>query len=1048
MINLKVHSCFDFLNSNIKVDDLLEKISSDGQQFVALTDFNRMHAVYNILQQAPKYKVKALIGMEIKIDDGLEGTPVILLAKNDQGYRELIRLSAMLSYRSISHTPLKYLIENIVNCIAVAKTGAGIEMIKALDIADDDKYQSHTVEEDTFTKVYAETSYYLDTDDLPAVKVLNAIRDNKRLDVHETREQKGGAFVKIFDDLTKEERTYLEDNRQLAEKCEVSLPKTENVLPRFPHEDNHDSKEYLWQLLTERLSEVTDGTEKYLARLKHEYDIIIEMGYEDYFLIVQDAVNYAKNEGVYVGPGRGSSSASLVSYLLNITEIDPLQYNLLFERFLNPERVTMPDIDIDFEDTRRDEIVDYLIGKYGAMNVSHIITYGTLSAKMAARDVGRVLGFTEEELKLMASIIPDGPGVKLEKTFSTDSFLSLSKTDDKYETYADICMKIEGLPRHSSTHAAGVLLSENTLTEVVPVIFPDGHTLSQWTMTEVESAGLLKIDVLGLRNLSLIRYMVNKIRKIDPAFNFKNIPENEPDVYRLLAKGVTLGIFQLESDGIRKVIQDVNPSSFLDLAAVIALYRPGPMKEIPHFIEGKENPEAVKYPHPDLEEILKETYGVIVYQEQIMLIASKIAGYSYAEADILRRAMSKKDRVTLEKERTHFEKGALAKGYGSKLGQFIFNLIMEFADYGFVKSHAIAYSRISYLLAYIKTKYPEIFYSVILTHHFGNDVKIKQVTDEMRQLRIHILPPDINESVWMNTSGNGIRLGLGMIRGITFRTAEAIIQERTNGPFKDIYDLKTRVEGVNLNKKMLRQLIISGALDVFEENRKTMLQSLPLVDSMNAEEYSHDSFLSTLGFSVKKEYQYADDMDPLEMLEGEKEVFGFYISEHPIKLKHKEMQFIPFSLLHQSKRQGEYLLFYENVKVIRTKKGQNMAFAKVSDGFQELEAVIFPKVYFNIHQALSEKMLVTSGRMEERKGQRQLIIEDVTSPEDFLTVYLKSARQVFIRHADKYDLDGVLSNTGVPVLNFINRKEIGKVKLQDLSALLNRIDKEDIRILK
>ncbi len=1046
MINLNVHSCFDFLNSNIKIDELLMKVSQDGQQYVALTDFNRMHGTYSFLQKAPKYDVKPLIGMEIKVADGLNGIPVILIAKNEQGYKELIRLSAMLSYKSIVETPLKYLINNIRQCIAIAKNEAGIEILQSLKIDDSDKYQSHTVGETSFTKVYAEASHYLFSRDLPAIKVLNAIRDNVRLDLSDVPEQDGVAFVKTFDDLDNEEKTYLDHNRDLAEKCSVPLPATENVLPDYPHEDNHDSKKYLWELLTQRLSEISNGDTAYMERLRYEYEIIVQMGYEDYFLIVQDAVNYAKNAGIYVGPGRGSSSASLVSYLLNITEIDPLKYNLLFERFLNPERVTMPDIDVDFEDTRRDEVVDYLIGKYGAMNVSHIITYGTLSAKMAARDVGRVLGFSEEELRLISSLIPDAPGTTLENAFSTDSYRSLQETDDKYKTYAEICMKIEGLPRHSSTHAAGVLLSENPLTDVVPVIFSDGHTLSQWTMTEVESAGLLKIDVLGLRNLSLIRYMVNKIRKINPHFNIKDIPEDEPDVYRLLAKGVTLGIFQLESDGIRKVIQEVDPSGFLELAAVIALYRPGPMKEIPHFIEGKEQPEKVEYPHPDLKEILKETYGVIVYQEQIMLIASKIAGYSYAEADILRRAMSKKDRVTLAKERSHFEKGAEERGYGIELGQSIFNLIMEFADYGFVKSHAIAYSRISYILAYIKTKYPEIFYSVILTHHFGNDVKVKQVTDEIRQLRINILPPDINKSVWMNTSENGIRLGLGMIRGITFRTAEAIINERKNGDFKDVYDLKTRVE-VNLNKKLLRQLIISGALDVFSENRKTMLQSLHLVDSINTEEYSHDSFLSTLGFSVKKEFQYADEMEPMEMLEGEKEVFGFYISEHPIKLKHKEMQYIPFSLLHHAKRHGEYLLFYENVKVIRTKKGQNMAFATVSDGFQEFEAVVFPKVYFNIHPKLSEKMLVTSGRVEERKGRKQLIIEDVTLPETFEAEYLKSARQVYIRNAEKYDLAGVLSNTGIPVLDFTKREALGQVKLQDLSALISIADKEDIRIL-
>ena len=1048
MINLNVHSCFDFLNSSIRIDELLKKVSDDGQHAVALTDFNRMHGVYSFLQKASGYDVKPLAGMEIKVADGLDGIPMILIAKNDRGYRELIRLSAMLSYKSIEHTPPGFLSDNIKECIAVATDDAGVAILDGMNTAESDKYQSHTVSGDAYTRVYAEASRYLSPSGLPALTVLNAIRDNVKLDPGEISERTGTAFVKTYQDLTEDERSCLEHNRQIAQKCNVTVPETENVLPVFKHPDNHNSKEYLWQLLMDRLPAVAGDQPEYRERLEYEYGIIVQMGYEDYFLIVQDAVNYAKDAGIYVGPGRGSSSASLVSYLLNITEIDPLKYNLLFERFLNPERVTMPDIDIDFEDTRRDEIVDYLIDKYGTMNVAHIITYGTLSAKMAARDVGRVLEFTDEELKLVSGIIPDGPGVTLEKAFASDNFRTLMEADDKYRVFMDICMKVEGLPRHSSTHAAGVLLSESPLTDVVPVIFSDGHTLSQWTMTEVESAGLLKIDVLGLRNLSLIRHMVNKIRQTKPDFDIKNIPVDEPDVYRLLASGITLGIFQLESDGIRKVIRDVNPRGFLDLAAVIALYRPGPMKEIPHFIEGKENPGGVSYPHPDLKEILEETYGVIVYQEQIMQIAAKIAGYSYAEADILRRAMSKKDRATLEKERSHFEKGAASRGYGAELGKSIFNLIMEFADYGFVKSHAIAYSRISYILAYIKTKYPEIFYAVILTHHFGNDVKMKQVTDEIRRMRIDILPPDINRSSWMNTAGNGIRLGLGMIGGITFRTAEAIIDERKNGPFKDLYDLKTRVETVNLNKKMLRQLIISGALDCFRENRKTMLQSLSMVESINSEEYSHDSFLSTLGFSVKKEYQYADEMEPLEMIEGEKEVFGFYISEHPVKIMHRDMQYIPFTLLHHDRRRGDYLLFFENIKVIRTKKGQNMAFASVSDGFHEMEAVIFPKVYFNIHSRLSEKMLVTSGRIEERKGRKQLIIDDAASPEIFEKEYLKSAGKVFIRHSVKYDFSEILGNAGIPVLDFGNSEEIGRVKLQDLPVLISMLDKEDIRILR
>lgn len=1047
MINLNVHSCFDFLNSNIRIEDLIQKAADDGQPAVALTDFNRMHGIYRFMQTAGKNGIKPLAGMEIRISDGF-GTAIVLIAKNDDGFRELIRLSAMLSYKDITETPLNYLIENIRQCLVIAKDDEGVPVLDALDIKYEDKYQSHTVSSNEYNRLFLQTSYYLSETDLPAVRVLNAIRDNERIEIGNVSGEKGQCHVKTFHDLTAEEKEILDNNSKLLSKCNVSIPKTENILPHFLNEQGMNSKEYLWYLLKVNLSETADAGEEYMKRLEYEYNIIIEMGYEDYFLIVQDAVNFAKKSGIYVGPGRGSSSASLVSYLLNITEVDPLKYNLLFERFLNPERVSMPDIDIDFEDTRRDEVVDYLMGKYGAMNVSHIITYGTLSAKMAARDVGRVFGFSDEELKLISNLIPDTPGVTLEDVFESDKFQSLVATNDKYRTFAEICIKIEGLPRHSSTHAAGVLLSEDTLTKVVPVIFQEGRALSQWTMTEVEAAGLLKIDVLGLRNLSLIRYMINRIEKVNPDFDYQDIPEDNPAVYRMLAKGLTLGVFQLESDGIRRVIQDVNPENFMDLASVIALYRPGPMKEIPHFIQGKENPDSVSYPHPDLEDILKETYGVIVYQEQIMQIASKIAGYTYARADILRRAMSKKDRQTLEKERVTFERGAEEKGYGKKLGKFIFDLIMEFADYGFAKSHAVAYSRISYTLGFIKTMYPEIFYSVILTHHFGNDVKTKQVTDEIRQMRISILPPDINKSEWMNISKEGVRLGFSMVKGVTYRTAEAIIEERKNGAFKDIYDLKTRVDKVNLNKKILRHLIISGALDDFDENRKTMLQSLPLIDSLNTDEYSHDSFLSTLGFSVKKEFNHTEEMDSVEMIEGEKEVFGFYISEHPIKLKHKELQYIPFALLYQKKKNAKYLLFFESVKTIKTKKGQNMAFARVSDGLEEVEAVIFPKTYFNVHHLLNERILVVSGRIEDRKGESQLIAEDIETLDAFKESYMKSARHVFIRNTGMYELSGILSDEGMTVMDFDSRREIGKIARGNIYSLINAVNSHDIRILQ
>lgn len=1045
MINLNVHSCYEFLNSNIRIDQLLKKVSSDGQTAVALTDFNRLHAIYQFVSRADHFGVKPLIGMEIAVDDQLDGIPLVLIAKNTPGYRELIRLSAMLSYKDLHYTPQNFLTKNIHNCLVIAKDASGIEMIETIPVDPADKYASHEVAESPFERVFIRRSHYISPEDLPAKEVLNAIRDNGRIDPEEIRNLRGEDYVRTFDDLDEAERQYLENNEALAVKCDVTLPRAERTLPHYPHPDNHDSKAFLWNMLKAQLESKTDGSDAYVERLEYEYEIIVEMGYEDYFLIVQDAVNYAKQQGIYVGPGRGSSSASLVSFLLNITEIDPLKYNLLFERFLNPERVTMPDIDIDFEDTRRDEVVAYLIEKYGEMNVAHIVTYGTLSAKMAARDVGRVLGFSNDELKMISNIIPEAPGTRLEEAFATDAFQSLVEADERYGVYAAMCRKIEGLPRHTSTHAAGVLLSEDRLTDNVPVIFSEGHTLSQWPMNEVEGSGLLKIDILGLRNLSLLKNMVTRIKRVDDGFSLADLPD-DPDVYRLLGRGMTLGVFQLESDGIRKVIREMKPEQFLDIVAVNALYRPGPMKEIPNFIAGKRNPSSVKYPHDDIRDILKETYGVIVYQEQIMQIASRIAGYSYAEADILRRAMSKKDRETLERERGHFEKGAEARGYSSNVGRHIFNLILEFADYGFPKSHAVAYSRISYMLSYIKTKFPEIFYSVILSHHYGNDVKVEQVINEVKQRQIRMHPPDINRSVWSNRSGDGIQLGFSMIRGLTYRMSEAIIEARKEGPFEDIYDLKTRVKDVVLGRKVLTQLIFSGALDCFEENRKTLLQSLPMLDELNSEEYAHDSFLSTLGFNIKKEYNYADEMDDIEKIEGEKEVFGFHLSDHPIISLQKSLQYIPFSLLHQ-KRQGTYLVFFEKIKTIRTKKGQNMAFVRISDGYQEMEGVIFPKVYFNVHPKLSHRIVAVTGRIEVRKSQPQLIIDSVEDVETFRDDYIHKSKSVVIRNSANYDISGLLGAEGIPVHDFDRKEELGNVEKSNFHKLLEHIDLSDIRLL-
>jgi DNA polymerase III subunit alpha len=488
---------------------------------------------------------------------------------------------------------------------------------------------------------------------------------------------------------------------------------------------------------------------EYWKRLKHEYDIITNMGFEDYFLIVSDLIHYAKTHDVMVGPGRGSSAGSLVSYLLGITTIDPIRFNLLFERFLNPERVTMPDIDIDFEDTRREKVIQYVQEKYGQLHVSGIVTFGHLLARAVARDVGRIMGFDEITLNEISKLIPHKLGITLEEAYQNDEFKQFVHRNYRHERWFEICKKLEGLPRHTSTHAAGIIINDHALYEYAPLTLGDTGLLTQWTMTEAERIGLLKIDFLGLRNLSIIHQIINQVKKdLNINIEIERIPFDDPKVFELLSQGDTTGIFQLESDGVRRVLKKLKPEHFEDIVAVTSLYRPGPMEEIPTYITRRHDPSKVEYLHKDLAPILKNTYGVIIYQEQIMQIASQFANFSYGEADILRRAMSKKNRAVLESERQHFVDGAKQNGYDEYMSKQIFDLILKFADYGFPRAHAVSYSKIAYIMSYLKVHYPNYFYANILSNVIGSEKKTAAMIDEAKHQSITILPPNINESHW------------------------------------------------------------------------------------------------------------------------------------------------------------------------------------------------------------------------------------------------------------------------------------------------------------
>ncbi|MFL6555157.1 MAG: DNA polymerase III subunit alpha, partial [Bacillus sp. (in: firmicutes)] len=579
--------------------------------------------------------------------------------------------------------------------------------------------------------------------------------------------------------------------------------------------------------LSERFSA---PSQEYFDRLSYELSVIKRMEFSNYFLIVWDFMRYARAQGILTGPGRGSAAGSLVAYVLYITDVDPLQHNLLFERFLNPERISMPDIDIDFPDHRRDEVINYVANKYGELHVAQIVTFGTLAAKAALRDVGKVFGLNSKELEHLSRMIPPRLGISLQGAYKESEALRrfINETPMNLRLF-ETALKLEGLPRHTSTHAAGVVISEKQLIDLIPI--QRGSTnvyLTQFSMEYLEEIGLLKMDFLGLRNLTLIDSILSSIyRKTGKKINISSIPLEDSLTFDLLAKGETTGIFQLESEGMRKVLIRLKPSRFEDIVAVNALYRPGPMENIPLFIDRKHGVEAVVYPHPDLQPILENTYGVIVYQEQIMQIASKMAGFSLGEADLLRRAVGKKKKDILDKERNHFVQGALKKGYNQSLANEIYDLIVRFANYGFNRSHAVAYSMITYQLAFLKANYPVYFMAGLLTSAIGNDTKIAQYIMETKQKGINVLPPSINHSSYsFQVEQDGIRYSLAAIRSVGAAALKEIFQARKRKKFADLFDLCIRVSTKAINRKTLEFLVHSGCFDEFGEDRAVLLASL------------------------------------------------------------------------------------------------------------------------------------------------------------------------------------------------------------------------------
>ncbi|MCA1056923.1 DNA polymerase III subunit alpha [Rossellomorea aquimaris] len=1088
-VHLQVASAYSLLSSTISINGLVHKAKALGYTSLALTDKNMMYGAIPFYKACMKEGIKPIIGLtaDVAVSDE-QSYPLVLLSKNNRGYQNLLKISSAIGAKASDGIPLKWLASYSEGLIAITPGPDGeIESLLMEGEAEKAKeaigqYQSmfgkdcfyislqkHGVKteeslhplikriavEYDVKMVALNDVQYLDKEDHFAHECMSAIRDGVKLSeddraVLETEEyyfKTKEQMVELFTD----DADALENTLKIADRCNVNIPFHQQLLPKYPLPEGITAQQELTHLCEKGLSgKLAEVTPAYLERLDYELEVIAKMGFSDYFLIVWDFMKFARERGILTGPGRGSAAGSLVSYSLGITDVDPMEHHLLFERFLNPERVSMPDIDIDFPDHRRDEVIEYVEAKYGPLHVAQIITFGTFAAKAALRDTGRVFGLNMKEQEQLSKLVPNQLGITLSEAYAKSKQLrEFIEENELYKRLFNTALKLEGLPRHTSTHAAGVVISEDPLVQWIPIQgSASGIHLTQYPMDILEEIGLLKMDFLGLRNLSILERIVKNIKRgRDKHFSLDRIPANDQKTFELLSKGQTNGIFQLESDGMRNVLTRLKPTSFEDIVAVNALYRPGPMDNIPTYINRKHGKEKVEFAHPDLKPILETTYGVIVYQEQIMQIASKMAGFSLGEADLLRRAVSKKKKDVLDLEREHFVHGSTGKGYSKEVANGIYDLIVRFADYGFNRSHAVAYSMIAYQLAYLKTHYPEYFLSALLTSVVGNETKLSQYIREAKQYKIEILPPSVNVSKFsFSVEGKGrIRYSLGAIKGIGAQALKEIVSVRNDKPFDDLFDFCMRVSSKIINRKILENLVLAGAFDEFNIDRATLLASLDVAiqhaELVNPED-DHDLFKEEEAFLLKPKYVEVEEMGVETKLNFEKQVLGLYLSNHPVSSYRSILEHLGTTLISDAKQGGRTSVggYITSIRSIRTKKGEVMAFLEISDETGDLESVVFPAVYRQIMIHLKEgNVLWFEGKIEERMGKLQLIVNKVQTIEQLKEQKNGHEKKLFIkiplgldREACMRDIQQLLHRNrgGHPVIVYIEQDK-KSIKLSD-----------------
>jgi DNA polymerase III subunit alpha len=1058
-VHLHNHSDFSLLDGAATIEKLVAKAKSLGMTRLALTDHGNMFGALKFYKECLRNEIKPIVGCEFYVapesrhiksggisgDSGERYNHLVLLAKNRTGYKNLIRLSSLGYTEGFYYKPrideellLKYS-EGIVAssaCLAgeipkLLLQGREEEAAKRAhfyqDVYGKGNYflevQDHGIPEQraanrgiveiakrTGIPVIASNDiHYLDQSDANAQDILICIDTGKKKgDSNRLKFQSDQFYMKSGEEMERmfgEIPDSLSNTVRIAEMAELEIDLPGPMLPDYQIPKGFSSPEdYLRHLTYEGLKERYDVNENIRARADHELQVIIAMGFTGYFLIVWDFIHYARTHDIPVGPGRGSGAGSIVAYALKITDIDPLKYGLLFERFLNPERISMPDFDIDFCFERRQEVIDYVTRKYGTDKVGQIITFGTLKARAVIRDVARVLDIPYAESDRIAKLVPQGPKIDLEKALGLEPKLKeVIERGGNYGELIDVSRKLEGLNRHASTHAAGIVIGKDALTEFVP-LYRDpktGSISTQYTMGMLEECGLVKMDFLGLKTLTLIKNTVDLIQKRGTDVDIDAVPEDDEKTFELLGEGKSKCIFQFESSGMQGILRQAKPNCIEDLIALNALYRPGPMENIPQFIDAKWGRKPIRYPHPTLEKVLKETYGVIVYQEQVMEIVRIIAGFTLGQADILRRAMGKKKLKEMERLKKDFLQGAAEKGISEKEAEKIFTLLEPFAGYGFNKSHAAAYSVLAYKTAYLKANYPAEFMAANLTNEINFTDKLTEYISESRDMGIDLLPPDVNRSdKYFSVVDGKIIYGLVGIKNVGEGAVDEILRARgEGGPFKSFVDFLERVDLKTVNHKVLEALIQSGLFDSIEPGRAELCYNLDTLTAFVAAKKESAQFGQSSLFEESEEEAFSqielkqvEEWPESEILRYEKEHLGFYFSGHPLD-KYRDLWKKAVTLdlskpeRHNPDKMYNLIGIVKGIREIQTKKGKPMAFGQIEDFNGSIEVIFFPSVWEkDRYRVQPDGIYALQGKLDISKDDEpKLKVEAILNPEE-LTV--------------------------------------------------------------